>query len=73
MELLMCDVLLTLRTSLWQRGGGANGEPSPAPTSQLAGFQRDLSSLRRLAQGFPQTQHKVIISIDLQYKTYNLR
>ncbi|KAL7829926.1 hypothetical protein AOLI_G00308110 [Acnodon oligacanthus] len=61
MELLMCDLLLTLRTSLWQRGGGANGEPGPAPSSQLAGFQRDLSSLRKLAQGFPQAQHKVFL------------
>uniref|UniRef100_A0A8B9H827 Sterol regulatory element-binding protein 2 n=1 Tax=Astyanax mexicanus TaxID=7994 RepID=A0A8B9H827_ASTMX len=61
MELLMCDLLLTLRTSLWQRGGGANGEPCPAPSSQLAGFQRDLSSLRKLAQGFPQAQHKVFL------------
>lgn len=61
MELLTCDLLLTLRTSLWQRGGGANGEPCPAPSSQLAGFQRDLSSLRKLAQGFPQAQHKVFL------------
>uniref|UniRef100_A0A8B9J851 Sterol regulatory element-binding protein 2 n=1 Tax=Astyanax mexicanus TaxID=7994 RepID=A0A8B9J851_ASTMX len=60
-KLLMCDLLLTLRTSLWQRGGGANGEPCPAPSSQLAGFQRDLSSLRKLAQGFPQAQHKVFL------------
>ncbi|PWA15564.1 hypothetical protein CCH79_00014770 [Gambusia affinis] len=47
-ELLVCDLLLTLRTSLWQRGGSSNGEPGPAPGSQLAGFQRDLSALRRL-------------------------
>uniref|UniRef100_M3ZLJ2 Sterol regulatory element-binding protein 2 n=1 Tax=Xiphophorus maculatus TaxID=8083 RepID=M3ZLJ2_XIPMA len=49
-ELLVCDLLLTLRTSLWQRGGSSNGEPGPAPGSQLAGFQRDLSALRRLTQ-----------------------
>ncbi|MCI4395165.1 hypothetical protein PGIGA_G00177320 [Pangasianodon gigas] len=46
---------------LWQRGGGANGEPSPAPSPQLAGFQRDLSSLRKLGQGYTQAQHKVFL------------
>uniref|UniRef100_A0A671NDE2 Sterol regulatory element-binding protein 2 n=1 Tax=Sinocyclocheilus anshuiensis TaxID=1608454 RepID=A0A671NDE2_9TELE len=56
-ELLVCDLLLTLRTSLWQRGGGSNGEPGPAPGSQLAGFQRDLSSLRKLGQA----QHKLFL------------
>ncbi|KAI4887122.1 hypothetical protein NFI96_018932 [Prochilodus magdalenae] len=61
MELLVCDLLLTVRTSLWQRGGGASGESGPAPSSQLAGFQRVLSSLRKLAQGFPQAQHKVFL------------
>ncbi|KAM9434246.1 sterol regulatory element-binding protein 2 isoform 1-T1 [Clarias gariepinus] len=60
-EFLVCDLLLTLRTSLWQRGGGANGEPSPAPSPQLAGFQRDLSSLRKLGQGYTQAQHKVFL------------
>ncbi|MCJ8749359.1 hypothetical protein PDJAM_G00175470 [Pangasius djambal] len=60
-ELLVCDLLLTLRTSLWQRGGGANGESSPAPSPQLAGFQRDLSSLRKLGQGYAQAQHKVFL------------
>lgn len=58
-ELLVCDLLLTLRTSLWQRGGGSNGEPGPAPGAQLAGFQRDLSSLRKLGQAHRQAQHKV--------------
>ncbi|KAM4634881.1 sterol regulatory element-binding protein 2 isoform 3-T3 [Polymixia lowei] len=61
-ELLVCDLLLTLRTSLWQRGGGgSNGEPGPAPGSQLAGFQRDLSALRRLGQCYRQAQHKVFL------------
>ena len=58
-ELLVCDLLLTLRTTLWQRGGGTNGEPGPAPASQLAGFQRDLSALRRLGLSYRQAQHKV--------------
>ncbi|XP_047215536.1 sterol regulatory element-binding protein 2-like [Girardinichthys multiradiatus] len=60
-ELLVCDLLLTLRTSLWQRGGSSNGEPGPAPGSQLAGFQRDLSALRRLTQCYRQAQHKVFL------------
>lgn len=58
-ELLVCDLLLTLRTSIWQRGGSSNGEPSPAPGSQLAGFQRDLSALRKVTQCYRQAQHKV--------------
>lgn len=66
-ELLVCDLLLTMRTSLWQRGGGSNGEPGPAPGSQLAGFQRDLSALRRLGQCYRQAQHKVHCQI--QYVT----
>ncbi|XP_059415089.1 sterol regulatory element-binding protein 2 isoform X4 [Carassius carassius] len=60
-ELLVCDLLLTLRTSLWQRGGGSNGEPGPAPGSQLTGFQRDLSSLRKLGQAHGQAQHKLFL------------
>uniref|UniRef100_A0A1A8BE49 Sterol regulatory element-binding protein 2 n=1 Tax=Nothobranchius kadleci TaxID=1051664 RepID=A0A1A8BE49_NOTKA len=60
-ELLVCDLLLTLRTSLWQRGGSSNGEPGPAPGSQLAGFQRDLSALRKLTQCYRQAQHKVFL------------
>ncbi|XP_016116562.1 sterol regulatory element-binding protein 2 isoform X2 [Sinocyclocheilus grahami] len=60
-ELLVCDLLLTLRTSLWQRGGGSNGEPGPAPGSQLAGFQRDLSSLRKLGQAHRRAQHKLFL------------
>uniref|UniRef100_A0A8C7GMF1 Sterol regulatory element-binding protein 2 n=1 Tax=Oncorhynchus kisutch TaxID=8019 RepID=A0A8C7GMF1_ONCKI len=64
-ELLVCDLLLTLRTSLWQRGSSSNGEPGPAPGSQLAGFQRDLSSLRRLGHCYRQAQHKVTRASDL--------
>ncbi|XP_029014318.1 sterol regulatory element-binding protein 2 isoform X2 [Betta splendens] len=60
-ELLLCDLLLTLRTSLWQRGGSSNGEPGPAPGPQLAGFQRDLSALRKLTQCYRQAQHKVFL------------
>lgn len=66
----MCDLLLTLRTSLWQRGGGSNGEPGPAPGAQLAGFQRDLSSLRKLGQADSRAQHKV--TFDLHIKPHML-
>lgn len=59
-ELLVCDLLLTLRTSLWQRAGSSNGEPGPAPGTQLSGFQRDLSALRKLTQCYRQAQHKVL-------------
>ncbi|KAL0992976.1 hypothetical protein UPYG_G00101720 [Umbra pygmaea] len=58
-ELLCCDLLLTLRTSLWQRGSSNNGEQGPAPGSQLTGFQRDLSLLRRLC--YRQAQHKLFL------------
>uniref|UniRef100_A0A3Q3IDX2 Sterol regulatory element-binding protein 2 n=1 Tax=Monopterus albus TaxID=43700 RepID=A0A3Q3IDX2_MONAL len=60
-ELLVCDFLLTLRTGLWQRGGSSNGEPGPASGSQLAGFQRDLSALRKLTQCYRRAQHKVFL------------
>ncbi|XP_077413736.1 sterol regulatory element-binding protein 2 [Vanacampus margaritifer] len=61
MELLVCDLLLTLRTSLWQRGSSTNGEPGPASASQLAGFQSDLSALRKLTQCYRQAHHKVFL------------
>ncbi|KAG7491464.1 hypothetical protein MATL_G00004690 [Megalops atlanticus] len=60
-ELLVCDLLLTLRTSVWQRGGGSCGEPGPASSSQLAGFQRDLSSLRKMGQCYKQAQNKMFL------------
>ncbi|XP_077357698.1 sterol regulatory element-binding protein 2 [Festucalex cinctus] len=61
MELVVCDLLLTLRTSLWQQGSGTNGEPGPASASHLAGFQSDLSALRKLTQCYRQAQHKVFL------------
>uniref|UniRef100_A0A3B4A3H5 Sterol regulatory element-binding protein 2 n=1 Tax=Periophthalmus magnuspinnatus TaxID=409849 RepID=A0A3B4A3H5_9GOBI len=60
-ELLVCDLLLTLRTSLWQRGSSTNGEPAPGPSSTLPGFQKDLSALRKLTQCYRQAQHKVFL------------
>ncbi|XP_044777360.1 sterol regulatory element-binding protein 1 isoform X4 [Neomonachus schauinslandi] len=60
MQLLLCDLLLVARTSLWRRqqlpaapqaslGPGAGAQASAL---ELRGFQRDLSGLRRLAQSF---------------------
>uniref|UniRef100_A0ABI7ZF51 Sterol regulatory element-binding protein 2 n=1 Tax=Felis catus TaxID=9685 RepID=A0ABI7ZF51_FELCA len=54
-QLLTCDLLLSLRTALWQKQAGASqalGETYHASGAELAGFQRDLGSLRRLAHSF---------------------
>ncbi|KAM8813728.1 LOW QUALITY PROTEIN: sterol regulatory element-binding protein 1 [Rhynchonycteris naso] len=69
LQLLLCDLLLVARTSLWLRH-----QPSaPAQTSQnpgsgaqasaleLRGFQRDLSGLRRLAQSFQPAMRRVFL------------
>ena len=67
MQLLLCDLLLVARTSLWRR------QQPPAPTQasqgpgtgaqasalELRGFQRDLSGLRRLAQSFRPAMRRV--------------
>lgn len=67
MQLLLCDLLLVARTSLWQQqklpaptqasqgpGGGAQ-----ASALELRGFQRDLSGLRRLAQNVRPAMRRV--------------
>ncbi|MFT7803994.1 sterol regulatory element-binding protein 2-like [Arapaima gigas] len=59
-ELLACDSLLTLRTIVWERNG-PQGETGWVPCSQLAGFQRDLSSLRRLSQSYKTAQDKLFL------------
>lgn len=61
-QLLTCDLLLSLRTSLWQKQAGASqalGETYHASGAELAGFQRDLGSLRRLAHSFRPAYRKV--------------
>ncbi|XP_058415507.1 sterol regulatory element-binding protein 1 isoform X3 [Diceros bicornis minor] len=69
MQLLLCDLLLVARTSLWRR----QQPPAPAQASQgpgsgaqasaleLHGFQRDLSGLRRLAQSFRPAMRRVFL------------
>lgn len=58
-QLLVCDLLLSMRTSLWQKQ--ASGETIHASKSVLTGFQRDLSSLRRLALTFKPAQCKLFL------------
>ncbi|XP_006890136.1 PREDICTED: sterol regulatory element-binding protein 2 [Elephantulus edwardii] len=63
-QLLTCDLLLSLRTSLWQKQTGASqalGETYQASGAELAGFQRDLGSLRRLAHSFRPAYRKVFL------------
>ncbi|XP_028934706.1 sterol regulatory element-binding protein 2 [Ornithorhynchus anatinus] len=63
-QLLACDLLLSLRTALWQKQAGpgqAPGETNHASAPELAGFQRDLGSLRRLAHGFRPAYRKVFL------------
>lgn len=62
-QLLACDLLLSLRTSLWQKQANASqalGETYHASAPELTGFQRDLGSLRKLAHGFRPAYRKVM-------------
>lgn len=63
-QLLVCDLLLSLRTVLWQKQAGsvqATGETFHASQTELMGFQRDLSSLRKLAHSFKPAYCKVFL------------
>nr|XP_047934813.1 sterol regulatory element-binding protein 2 isoform X2 [Anser cygnoides] len=63
-QLLACDLLLSLRTSLWQKQASSSqalGETYHASASELTGFQRDLGSLRKLAHGFRPAYRKVFL------------
>ncbi|XP_062931086.1 sterol regulatory element-binding protein 2 isoform X2 [Cynocephalus volans] len=63
-QLLTCDLLLSLRTVLWQKQAAASqalGETYHASGTELAGFQRDLGSLRRLAHSFRPAYRKVFL------------
>lgn len=67
MQLLLCDLLLVARTSLWLRqqpsapaqASQGPGSGAQASALELRGFQRDLSGLRRLAQSFPPAMRRV--------------
>ncbi|XP_075409767.1 sterol regulatory element-binding protein 2 [Tenrec ecaudatus] len=64
LQLLTSDLLLSLRTVLWQKQAGASqalGETYQASGAELAGFQRDLGSLRRLAHSFRPAYRKVFL------------
>ncbi|XP_037019124.2 sterol regulatory element-binding protein 1 isoform X1 [Artibeus jamaicensis] len=71
MQLLLCDLLLVARTSLWLRQRqqpSAPGQALQAPGGgalpsalELQGFQRDLSGLRRLAQSFQPAMQRVFL------------
>ncbi|XP_017277465.1 sterol regulatory element-binding protein 1 [Kryptolebias marmoratus] len=74
-ELLVCDLLLVLRTNIWhvQQQGPASptgpvsvGTTGPASLHQasppeLQGFQQDLSSLRKLAQSFRPAMRRLFL------------
>ncbi|KAM7178789.1 sterol regulatory element-binding protein 2 isoform 3-T3 [Macrochelys suwanniensis] len=63
-QLLTCDLLLSLRTTLWQKQANSSqalGETYHASASELTGFQRDLGSLRKLAHGFRPAYRKVFL------------
>ncbi|XP_067415698.1 sterol regulatory element-binding protein 2 isoform X1 [Emydura macquarii macquarii] len=63
-QLLACDLLLSLRTTLWQKQANSSqalGETYHASASELTGFQRDLGSLRKLAHGFRPAYRKVFL------------
>uniref|UniRef100_H3AZ68 Sterol regulatory element-binding protein 1 n=1 Tax=Latimeria chalumnae TaxID=7897 RepID=H3AZ68_LATCH len=54
-QLLLCDLLLVTRTSLWQQQLNVSQSLNciyQASPLELRGFQQDLSSLRKLAQSF---------------------
>ncbi|XP_015521388.1 sterol regulatory element-binding protein 1 [Neodiprion pinetum] len=58
-QLLVCDGLLEVRTSLWQE---IEGELSrPVSGQALVGFQRDLACLRQLCQHIPSVLTRVFL------------
>lgn len=61
-QLLICDILLSIRTTLWQKQANSSqavGEAYQASSLELKGFQQDLSSLRKLGQTFKPAHRKV--------------
>ncbi|XP_026765140.2 sterol regulatory element-binding protein 1 isoform X2 [Galleria mellonella] len=56
MQVLCCDWVLEVRAGVWEAGCD-----TPAPHTQLSGFQRDLHSLRRLSQNLPWMTSRVFL------------
>ncbi|KAJ4931961.1 hypothetical protein JOQ06_010397 [Pogonophryne albipinna] len=73
-QLLLCDLLLVMRTNVWRlqqqgagpAGSGLVGTSGPAGVHQasppeLQGFQQDLSSLRKLAHSFRPAMRRLFL------------
>ncbi|XP_067334557.1 sterol regulatory element-binding protein 1 isoform X2 [Channa argus] len=73
-QLLLCDLLLVMRTNVWHLqqqgasppGSGSVGSTGPAGVHQasppeLQGFQQDLSSLRKLAHSFRPAMRRLFL------------
>uniref|UniRef100_A0A8D3D041 Sterol regulatory element-binding protein 1 n=1 Tax=Scophthalmus maximus TaxID=52904 RepID=A0A8D3D041_SCOMX len=73
-QLLLCDLLLVMRTNAWRlqqqgaspAGSGPVGTSGPAGVQQasppeLQGFQQDLSSLRKLAHSFRPAMRRLFL------------
>jgi len=50
MQLLVCDWLLMTRTEVWQQHNGNQGDSTTCSSSELQSFQKDMASLKKLAQ-----------------------
>uniref|UniRef100_A0A8C5FUV7 Sterol regulatory element-binding protein 1 n=1 Tax=Gadus morhua TaxID=8049 RepID=A0A8C5FUV7_GADMO len=66
-QLLLCDLLLVIRTNVWHLQQGTSGSVvgvaggSTASPPELHGFQQDLSSLRKLAHSFRPAMRRLFL------------
>ncbi|XP_017308089.1 sterol regulatory element-binding protein 1 isoform X2 [Ictalurus punctatus] len=66
-QLLLCDLLLVTRTSLWREqqicspASPQQSSTSAASPAELQGFQQDLSSLRKLAHSFRPAMRRLFL------------